>query len=124
MPKKLVGALMFVGVSALLNALAQSWVALAFNVAIGAALYKGHEAVRTLVLWASAIGAIGYGLLLGLGAFAAVATGFNGLVMTGLAALLFGFIQCVFTVVALRDPEVQRWMYARSMGDIDDPSSF
>ena len=125
MPKKLIVVLVFVAISLVLNALAQSWVAVAFNAAIGVALYKGHEAVRTFILWTSAFGAVGYGLLLALAAIAAVATGFNLVVMVGLAAFFFGFVQCVFTVLALRDPEVQKWMYDKSMGGgSDDPSAF
>lgn len=120
MPNKLKMVLAIYAVSIVLDLASQSWVSAAVGALIAGALFKGHEGMRSVVLWCSALGFFVFALFTVLALLALPITMLAGpLVAIGaVLALALSTLRCAFTVWVLRQSDVQKWMYARSTNAI------
>lgn len=110
MPTKLKVLIGLLLVSALGHVLSGHWIVGGITGALVAGLVVGHEAVRTILLAFGWIGAAwnGLGAVLSVLTFSPIALG----------AAVVGLVQSLFLLYCLRSPDVQRWMYRRSTGQI------
>ncbi|MFT5357503.1 MAG: hypothetical protein ACI9KE_004740 [Polyangiales bacterium] len=118
MPNKLKVVLGLYAVSVVLDLVSQSWLSAGVGAVIAGALFKGHEGMRSVILWCSAIGFVVFALFTVLALLALPITMLAGpLVAIGaVVALALSTLRCGFTVWVLRQADVQKWMYDRSTG--------
>ncbi len=136
MPKRLkilvvlmvVSMVLDIVVMLLFGAGVQDWFRLAIVVLLLIGMLRGHEAVRTYLLWGAWIGAItnGGAALFAIAAFVFVGTlfGSDTAALTGEeralifgvpALLLFHTAMSVYMIICLRRGDVQQWMFNRSL---------
>ncbi len=113
MPTKLSVVLAFLAISAFANLLGGSWFALALNAASIVGVMRGSEMVRRILIGLSGLGAVmsGFGLLL---SFATAGEG-SDFAMTVFVVSALGLGQTGYTIWALNQPDVQAWMFQRSL---------
>jgi hypothetical protein len=97
-------------------------IGLALNGFLLYSVIKGNESVRRLLIVLSWLGLIlnGVGLVLIVPALSLMLGTIAGIVM--FIATAIGIARCAYTIWALNAPEVQQWMYKRSMGLSDSES--
>lgn len=121
MPNKMKVLLAVFALSTLLNGLAGQWFFAAYGALMLVGLSRGHEGARTLLSMSSAAGAFLYA---GLGIFAllGLSQGARAIVpvLISLSITGTGAIVCGLTVWCLNQPDVQHWMYERSMSHVPD----
>lgn len=88
-------------------------IALAITVFILISLVRGNEAMRQLIMFFAAIGLVISGVAL---IMSGVATLVSPLGILAAALSLYGVLRNAFVVWCLRQQDVQRWMFERSMG--------
>ncbi len=91
-------------------------IGLALNGFLLYSVIKGNESIRRLLIILSWIGLAlnGIGLVLVVPAMSVMLGTIAGIVM--FVALAVGIARCAYTIWALNAPEVQNWMYKRSLG--------
>jgi hypothetical protein len=122
MPTKLKVLVGLFGVAILLSVLTQSWVSAGIQILLLLGVLKGNEGVRTLLIGAAFLGICGniYAL-----AMAAMIVAGNALplvsvtVIAMIATGVLGIFECIFFIWCLRQPDVQSWMFKKTMGDLD-----
>lgn len=121
MPNKMKVLLAVFALSTLLNVLTGQWFIAAYGGIMLVGLARGHEGARTLLSMSSAAGVFLYA---GLSIFAllSLSQGAQAIVpvLISLAITGTGAVVCGLTVWCLNQPDVQHWMYERSMAHVPD----
>ncbi len=113
MPSTLKIALGFMAFGVLLAVLGERWLSVAVNAALMFGVWRGNESVRKLLIMVSWLGLVlnGIGAVL---AFIAMAA-WSGLAGIVFYAAAWGFMQCGYMIWCLGRPDVQHWMFNRSL---------
>jgi hypothetical protein len=118
MPTKLKILVGLLGLSIALALVSMSWVTAVVNALLLLGVLKGNEGVRTLLIMLGALGLCGNAIVFIVAALG-LANGYAVLALIAVAAGLLGTAQCGYFIWCLQQRDVQRWMFKRTMGDID-----
>jgi len=113
MPTKLITALALMAIGATLSFVGGRWFVGIINIALMFGVWRGNESIRGLMIGLSWIGLI-LNAIVGALSVMAIAT-LSGLAFIALIAAGFGAAQCIFMIWCLAQPDVQRWMFNRSL---------
>ena len=109
MPGKLIALMALMGINAAMSFADGRYVVGTIQVLILAGVAAGNEAVRKLLIALN-----GLSLVVSV-VFGAIAFFAGPLAMLALASTIFGVVSAAFAIWVLTRPEVEHWMYKRSM---------
>ncbi|MBK6514074.1 MAG: hypothetical protein IPM79_31340 [Polyangiaceae bacterium] len=113
MPSKLKLALGLMGIGVLLALIGERWFSVIINLALMFGIWRGNESIRGFMIGISWIGLI-LNIIVAVVSFGAAFVTF-GLTLIPFAAGVWGAVQCAYMIWALKQPEVQHWMFNRSL---------